>query len=112
MRYSWSRCILRGKPEGTPLPSPSFARILPLQIGTLSKPLQPNNLILGGRLGDRGLERFDTPDDAGGPVFLSGEAGTPDGENLGTLVDAFETLLGLGNGLNRCDPEFLHQWRM
>src|SRR6266850_7868243 len=112
MRHSWSRCTLRGKTRRYPIAISLFCSYLSaLNLDTV-KTLQPHNLILGGLLGDRGLERFDTPHDAGGPVFLSGEAGTPDGENLGTLVDAFETLLGLGNGLNRRDPEFLHQWRM
>ena len=62
-------------------------------------------------LGSKSLERFDTPNEAGGPV-LSGKGGAPDGENLGALVDALETFLGFGNRLNRRDPEFLDQRRM
>jgi hypothetical protein len=53
------------------------------------------------------LKGFDAPDEAGGPVFLSGEAGAPDGENLGTLVDAFEAFFGLGDGFNGSDPELI-----
>ena len=55
--------------------------------------------------GCRSLERLEAPDKAGGPGFLRGEVGAPDGKNLRTLVDAFETFLGLGNRLNRRNPK-------
>src|SRR5712664_799378 len=58
------------------------------------------------------LERLEAPDKAGGPGFLRGEVGTPDGENLGALVDAFETFLGLGNRLNRRNPKLFRKWRV
>src|SRR6266446_3987089 len=62
--------------------------------------------------GCRSLERLEAPDKAGGPGFLRGEVGTPDGENLGALVDAFETFLGLGNRLNRRNPKLFRTWRV
>ena len=58
------------------------------------------------------LESFDAPDEAGGPGFLGVEGGAPEGENLGALVDAFETFFGFGNSFNRGDPEFFHQGRV
>src|ERR1700704_4487412 len=55
----------------------------------------------------RKSEGFDAPDEAGGPGFLGGERGAPEGENLGALVDALEALLGFGDGFDRGDPELL-----
>src|SRR5258708_4826618 len=63
--------------------------------------------ILGIYIGNGESEGFDAPDEAEGPGFLGGKAGVPDGENLRTLIDALETLLGFGNRFNGRDPELL-----
>src|SRR5580704_14367334 len=52
-------------------------------------------------------EGFDAPDEAGEPGLLCGEGGLPDGEDLGTLVDALEAFFGFGDGFNRSYPKFL-----
>src|SRR6267143_4080541 len=52
-------------------------------------------------------EGFDTPDEAGGPGLLDGEAGAPEGKNLRALVDALETSLGFRNRFDRGNPELL-----
>src|SRR5260370_21177001 len=68
--------------------------------------------ILGIYIGNGESQGFDAPDEAEGPGFLGGKAGVPDGENLRTLIDALETLLGFGNRFNGRDPELLGRQRM
>jgi len=53
------------------------------------------------------LEGLDAPEKVGGPGFGGGERGTPDGQNLRALVDAFETFFGFGDGFDWGDPELL-----
>src|SRR5216683_7468047 len=67
---------------------------------------------LGSRVGDGESEGFDAPDEAGGPGFLGGERGAPEGEDLRALVDALETFLGFGNGFDGGDPEFFDERRV
>src|SRR6266700_482999 len=57
-------------------------------------------------------ERFETPDEAGGPHFLRCQRRAPDREDLRALVDALEAFFGFGNGLNRRDPESFGQRRV
>ena len=64
------------------------------------------------RVGDGESKGFDAPDEAGGPGLLGGEGRVPDGEDLGTLVDALEAFLGLGDRFDRRDPEFLDKRRV
>ena len=58
-----------------------------------------------GNVGEGESEGFDAPDEAGGPGFLGGERGAPEGENLRALVDAFETFLGFGDRFDRRNPK-------
>ena len=57
-------------------------------------------------------EGFDAPDEAGKPRFLRGERWMPDGEDLGTLIDALETFFGFGDGFNRSYPKFFSAGRV
>src|SRR6267378_5452432 len=61
-------------------------------------------------MSDRKSERFNAPDEAGGPGFLGGERGAPEGEDLGALIDALEALFGFGDGFDGRDPELLGCW--
>src|SRR6266700_502480 len=61
---------------------------------------------------DANSEGFDAPDEAGGPGFLGGERGAPEGENLRALVDAFETFLGFGDRFDRRNPKIFDEGRM
>jgi len=58
-----------------------------------------------GCVGGGELKGFDAADEAGGPGFLGGEGGAPDGEDLGALVDALEAFFGFGDGFDGGDPE-------
>jgi len=55
---------------------------------------------------ENSLEGFDAPDEAREPGLLCGKSRLPDGEDLGTLVDALEAFFGFGDGFNRSDPKF------
>jgi len=96
------------------LASPQCIRLALVGCGLMTgyseiESLQWNGRILGSRVADGESEGFDAPDEADGPGFLGGEAGVPDGENLRTLIDAFETFLGLRNRFNRRDPELFRR---
>src|SRR4029077_8398383 len=56
------------------------------------------------------LKRLDAPEQVSGPRFADGEGWPPEGEDLRALVDAFETLFGFRDSLNRRDPELLGAW--
>src|SRR6266568_3198578 len=57
-------------------------------------------------------ERFEAPDEAGGPHFLRCQRRAPDRKDLRPLIDALETLFGFGYGLNGRDPESFGQRRV
>src|SRR5713226_10145445 len=52
---------------------------------------------------------FNAPDEAGGPGFLGGQRGTPEGEDLRALVDALETFLGFGDRFDGGDPKLFDE---